>query len=202
MIAKPVLDAVRLVIESFDQIGAEYVIGGSVASALYGMDRSTVDVDIATNLKLDQVASFVDNLQDEYYADIEMIKDAIAHCSSCNLIYLGNWIKIDLFVTKGSEFDKAEFRRAKRDTFTLSDGTINLRVASPEDVILRKLIWYRDGGGTSERQWLDVLGVLKIQARRLDRPYMAEWAADLGISDLLDGAIEDAGLPPMEDIDF
>jgi hypothetical protein len=79
---------------------------------------------------------------------------------------------------------------------------MTLCVASPEDVILRKLKWYRDGGETSERQWLDVLGVLKIQSDKLECEYMTKWAIDLGISDLFEKAIEDAGLPPIEDIEF
>jgi hypothetical protein len=202
MIAKPVLDAVRLVVESFEQIGIKYVIGGSVASAFYGMDRTTVDVDIAVDLRLEQVTQFVNQLQDKYYVDADMVRDAIQHRSSCNLIYLQNWTKIDLFVTKGLEFDSLEFQRARCDTFIIDRDTVTLCVASPEDVILRKLKWYKDGGETSERQWLDVLGVLKIQSDRLDREYMTQWAADLGISDLLERALEDAGLPPMEDIEF
>jgi len=197
MIARPVLDAVKLVVQSFDQLGISYVIGGSVASAIYGMDRSTVDIDIAIDMRPDRVSPLVASLQGEYYADPEMLIDAIKHNSSCNLIYLQNWTKIGLFVTAGSPFDRLQFQRAKRDPFQVEDDVLTLSIASPEDIILRKLKWYRDGGETSERQWLDVLGVLKVQADRLDRPYMAKWATNLGISDLLDRAIEDAGLPPI-----
>jgi len=198
MIAKPVLDAVRLVVQRFDELGVSYVIGGSVASAIYGMDRSTVDVDIAVDMRLEQVGPLVASLQDEYYADPEMLIDAIKHNSSCNLIFLPNWTKIDLFMTAGSQFDRLQFQRAKRDTFEVEENVMTLSIASPEDIILRKLKWYRDGDEKSERQWLHGLGVLKVQAERLDRPYMATWATNLGISDLLDRALDDAGLPPIE----
>ena len=197
MIAKPVLDAIRAMIASFEQLGVEYVIGGSVASTFYGMDRTTVDVDIAVDLRIEQVAPLVKQLEGEYYIDAEMLEDAIRHRSSCNLIYLPNWIKIDLFISKGQSFDKVEFQRATRDSFSLENGTMLLNIVSPEDIVLRKLLWYKDGGAVSERQWLDVLGVLKVQAARLDREYMAEWAANLSISDLLKRAMEDAGLPPL-----
>jgi len=76
------------------------------------------------------------------------------------------------------------------------DGQTTLYVASPEDTILAKLRWYCDGGAVSDRQWNDVLGVLKVQGTALDRAYLDEWARELGLTDLLRRAIEDAGLPP------
>jgi hypothetical protein len=70
-----------------------------------------------------------------------------------------------------------------------------VRVASAEDVVLEKLRWYRLGGGTSERQWLDVLGVLKVQRPSFDRAYAGRWADEIGVGDLLSRAYEDAGFP-------
>jgi hypothetical protein len=68
--------------------------------------------------------------------------------------------------------------------------------SSPEDTILAKLQWYRDGGGVSDRQWNDVLGVLKVQGPALDRAYLREWASQLDLTDLLQQAMDAAGLPP------
>jgi hypothetical protein len=68
-------------------------------------------------------------------------------------------------------------------------------VASAEDTILAKLEWYRSGGEVSERQWLDVLGVLKVQAGWLDIHYLRNMAAELGVDDLLERAFEEAGNP-------
>ncbi|HIP95637.1 MAG TPA: hypothetical protein EYH32_00295 [Anaerolineae bacterium] len=67
-------------------------------------------------------------------------------------------------------------------------------LASPEDVILHKLDWFRLGGGVSERQWNDVLGVLKVQALSLDLAYLQRWAAELGLTGLLDQAFNEAGI--------
>ena len=117
MIAKPILEAIRAMVASFEQLGVKYVIGGSVASTFYGVDRTTVDVDIAVDLRIEQVAPLVKQLEGEYYIDAEMLEDAIRHRSSCNLIYLPNWIKIDLFIIKGQPFDKEEFQRASRDSY-------------------------------------------------------------------------------------
>jgi hypothetical protein len=72
---------------------------------------------------------------------------------------------------------------------------VELYFASPEDTVLAKLDWFRKGGGTSDRQWRDLLGVLKVQAVALDRTYLNHWARELGVNDLLSRALEEAGLP-------
>ena len=77
-----------------------------------------------------------------------------------------------------------------------ADGQTKLYVASAEDTVLAKLRWYRETGGASDRQWNDVLGVLKVQGPTLDRAYLREWAVELKLTDLLDRALDDAGLPP------
>ena len=68
-----------------------------------------------------------------------------------------------------------------------------MRVATPEDTVLHKLRWFRDGGEVSQRQWMDAVGVLEVQVDRLDREYLARWARELGVSDLLERALGEAG---------
>jgi hypothetical protein len=74
------------------------------------------------------------------------------------------------------------------------DETVRVYLSSPEDVILHKLEWYRLGGGVSDRQWGDVLGVLKVQGEALDFGYLRQWAGELGLTELLAAALRDAGL--------
>jgi hypothetical protein len=57
---------------------------------------------------------------------------------------------------------------------------------------LNKLAWFRMGGEVSERQWNDVIGVLRVQANALDVPYLTHWAAVLGLADLLERAFREA----------
>ena len=64
-------------------------------------------------------------------------------------------------------------------------------VASAEDIILAKLEWYRLGGEVSDRQWRDILGVLKVQAGRVDLDYLRHWAAELKVDDLLQRALKE-----------
>ena len=66
-------------------------------------------------------------------------------------------------------------------------------VATAEDTLLMKLVWYRSGGEVSERQWNDVRGIAAVQRERLDREYLRRWAAYLKVEDLLRAALEPAG---------
>ena len=62
-----------------------------------------------------------------------------------------------------------------------------------ENTILRKLEWYRRGGESSERQWRDGTGIVSAQSSRLDRPYLREWSVRLGVSDLVERALNASG---------
>jgi hypothetical protein len=67
--------------------------------------------------------------------------------------------------------------------------SIEFPVASAEGTILSKLLWFQKGGAASDRQWQDILGVLRVQSGRLDQAYMDRWAAELGVDGLLAKAI-------------
>lgn len=108
-----------LLAEAFERLGVEYLVGGSLASSMHGIPRSTQDVDL---------------------------------------------------------------------------------VASPEDTILHKLRWFQMGGGVSERQWNDILGVLQVQASRLDLAYLRQAATQRNLLLLLEKSLTDAGLPPLHEI--
>jgi hypothetical protein len=202
MISKDILEAVRPFVEALEQLGVGYYIGGSVASSAMGKPRSTLDADIVADLRPKHVQPLVGLLENDYYIVDSMIEDAISHRSSFNIIYLKNAIKVDVFIPQRDAFAASEFTRKRIIPLGEDDYTRDYAVASPEDMVLRKIDWYNMGSGVSERQWLDVLGILKLNGTALDFVYMREWAADLNISDLLERAIEDAGLPPIEDIEF
>jgi hypothetical protein len=128
-----------------------------------------------------------------------MVASAIQHHSSFNLIHMPTMMKVDVFIPKGQAYDRLVFERAQEKAFDEVSGAKAsparlFLLASPEDVILRKLQWFQMGGGISERQWNDVLGVLKVQSAVLDYEYMRNWASQLGLSDLLERAIKEAGL--------
>jgi hypothetical protein len=118
--------------------------------------------------------------------------DAVERQSSFNLIHLGTMLKVDVFVLKSRVYDQNAFQRKRKDRLNLDPEGDSFFFASPEDVVLNKLEWYRLGRELSERQWTDVLGVLKVQRGAVDIPYMQHWAGILGITDLLERAFQEA----------
>ena len=143
----------------------DYHIGSSVASSFYGVARATLDVDLIVNFPPQQIEPFVQQLKTMYYVDAEMIREAVQRRSSFNLIHLETMIKIDIFVNKDQAFDREVFRRVQHVPLEDEPDPRNIALASPEDVLLRKLEWYKGGGEVSERQWNDVLGMLKVQGQ-------------------------------------
>ena len=179
------LEVTLLVVDVFDALAIPYFVGGSLAAALHGIARATLDVDLVANLRLDQVDDLAQMLTGAFYADAEMMRDAVHWQSSFNLIHLKTMFKVDVFVRGTLPFDRSQFDR--RVLYRLSDSPPrSAYVASPEDNILAKLSWYRLGNEVSDRQWQDIISVVKIQGDRLDVSYLRQWARLLGVADLLE----------------
>lgn len=181
-------------VDAFEQLGVSYYIGGSVASSAYGLPRTTIDADLVADLRIEHVRPLVQQLQNAYYIDADMIRDAIKHRSEFNIIHFETMLKVDVFIQKTRAFDRETRRRVRQEKLDETSSDHVFLLASPEDVILNKLEWYKMGGEVSERQWNDILGVLKVQGTSLDLAYLRQWAAALDVSPLLDRALEDAGL--------
>lgn len=187
------LEALRPVVSVLDSLTVRYLVGGSVASSVYGDPRATRDVDIVADLHSGHASTLAGDLSKEFYADLPTISAAIKRRGSFNLIHLDTMVKIDVFVAKPTPFGESQLSRRRLQTIGQSE-TLEIHLASPEDTVLAKLDWYRKGGGVSDRQWNDILGVLKVQAERLDRDYLELWALELSVTDLLNRALDDAGL--------
>jgi hypothetical protein len=180
-----------LVAQTLERLGIPYAVGGSLASSLHGVMRSTLDVDIVADMKLEHIPPLVAALSKEFYADDEMMKDAIEHHSSFNLIHYETAFKVDIFIRKTRAFDGMQLQR-RRTSVIATDPEESVYVTSPEDTILAKLEWYRMGGEVSDRQWRDILGVLKTRAGDLDLAYLRQWAKELEVSDLLERALKES----------
>jgi hypothetical protein len=185
--------AMTPVVEALERLGVAHHIGGSLASSAYGVARSTLDVDLVADVRPQHARRLVASLRDAYYLDEDAVRTAVRDRASFNLIHLATMIKIDVFVAGRDPFDQAELSRARRETLDDDEHARAFFVKSPEDVVLRKLRWYRDGGEVSERQWSDVVGVLRVQAAALDLAYTRQWADRLGLAPLLARALSEAG---------
>lgn len=184
------LQVTLLVTSVLDDLRIPYVIGGSMASIIHGMLRTTMDVDIVADMQPEHVSPFVVQLQDAFYADEIAIRQAIQRRSSFNLIHLTTMFKVDIFLPKERAFDQQQLARRIAEPVG-PDADAQLWVSTPEDVVLAKLDWFRLGGEISERQWRDILGVLKTQQAALNLEYLRHWAQDLGVADLMERALEE-----------
>jgi hypothetical protein len=186
------LEVVVLVTDVLDALGVPYLLGGSVATSLIGIPRLTQDADLVADLELRHAEALVRALGDAFYADEDAIRDAIRRRASFNVVHLGTMFKVDVFVQRRDPLSQAEMAR-RRAVRIADDPPRDLQVASPEDLILQKLDWFRRGGGVSDRQWNDVLGVVKVCGPTLDRAYLEHWAARIDLSDLLARALAGQG---------
>jgi hypothetical protein len=181
------------VADVLEQLGVSYAIGGSFASAVHGVIRATMDADLVADLRLEQAEQLADALGKDFYADVGMIREAVRRHSSFNLIHFDTTFKVDVFVAKPRAFDRSQL--ARRQLQLLSEEPERYAyVISAEDTILSKLEWHRLSDEVSERQWRDVLGVLKVQGDRLDLDYLRRMAQELDVVSLLQRALEEVGL--------
>jgi hypothetical protein len=191
-------EALRVVLEvsrHLDALGIPYAVGGSLASSLHGVPRSTQDADLVADLRPAHVQPFVAAVSPAFYVSPERVAQAISRRASFNLVHLATGIKVDIFTLKAEPLALQEMVRRQVLPIPGPSGT-TLQVASPEDTILQKLHWYQIGNRASDRQWNDIQGVLKVKRGSLDFGYLKEWADRTGVEDLLRQAYEDAGIDP------
>ncbi len=161
--AEPVI-ITQQVAKVFDRLQISYFVGGSLASSLHGIPRATQDVDIIADIGFNHVTPLVNALEAKFYIDGEMVKEAVQTRRCFNIIHIETMFKVDIFVPEDDFASHREMERRKR--YPVSDEPGNeLWLASAEDIILRKLFWFQLGGGVSERQWNDALGVLQVNRK-------------------------------------
>ena len=181
-------DVLIEVVRVLEDLQISYVVVGSFASSARGVRRATVDADIVAELTADHLDGIVEQLSSkDFYVDDLAVRRAIASGRAFNAIHRESMFKVDVYASQ-DDFSKKELERKLAEKIQPNSDTI-VYIATSEDTVVAKLAWFRKGGEVSDRQWSDVLGVLKVQKARLDYEYMREWSERLGIRDLLDKAI-------------
>ena len=180
------IDVALRVGRALDATGVRHTIGGSIAASFAGEPRSTVDIDFVAALTHADVGPFIKALGDEFYLSEEALHRAIDTLGSANLIHEASNLKVDLFVAGGTPLDEQQL--ARRQRVEVRPGQV-IYIHPPEDILLQKLRWYRKGGGVSDRQWRDILGIIRTQGERLDREYLQTNAPTLDVVADLNRAI-------------
>ena len=174
-----------------DEMGVRWFLGGSLASSVHGIPRATFDADIMADLGPQHVKPFLKRLGDAWYADEGAIMQAMQARSSFNLIHFATAMKVDVFLPKLRRFDGGEFARSRK--MLVAEGSdVEASVCCAEDIVIAKLEWYRLGGEDSQRQWSDVLGVLRLNDGKLDLELLRTSAEEVGVVELLKKAIEES----------
>jgi hypothetical protein len=155
----------------------------SLASSLQGEPRATNDIDFVIALGAGKADALRDALGEDFEVDTDMLRDAVLHARSANAFYLPVVTKIDFFGRGYEPFDESEF--ARRKPIVVRATGESLVIKSPEDTVLRKLLWFREGGEVSEKQWRDIVSVLRISGDTLDDAYLDTWAGRLTLETLL-----------------
>lgn len=160
------------------RLGVAHFVTGSTATIAYGEPRLTNDIDIVVDLRAGHVEPLLSAFSGaEFYLSEETVWRAVSKRSSFNLIHPASGLKVDFMVAEDSAFNRSRFRRARELEIGLDAPVL---FASPEDVILKKLEYYRMGA--SEKHLRDIAGVLRT-TDELDEPYLEYWAELLGVKD-------------------
>ncbi len=175
----------------FESINIPYYVSGGVASSIHGEARSTRDLDLVVQVQVSQVDLLVQTLEAAgFYCPAGAVEDIkLGRERTLSITHTETIANADLIVMDGSPF--AETQMSRRKLLDM-EGMPRFWIASPEDMVLQKLLWGR--ASRSEKQWRDVLGILKLQGDNLDYGYLTQWAERLGLVDALSQALTEAGI--------
>jgi hypothetical protein len=180
-------DALAQLLNGLDRLEIPYYVGGSVASTFYGIYRTTNDVDLVADIAPEQAGELAECIGKDFYVDPETVRAAITRGRAFNVVHFASAYKIDIFPVKHDLYSQAAFaRRAFRELRSLGPEPVECAVATAEDTVLSKLVWYRAGGEASERQWNDLRGIRMVSGAVLDYEYLRKWAPYLKVDDLLE----------------
>ena len=173
-------ELLKKIVEVFEKLQIPYLVTGSVASMTYGEPRLTNDIDIVAAVDKQHIPGLLAAFPAvDFYISEDMIKDAIRHHGQFNIIHPASGLKVDVVIKQNTPFDDSRFKRTRK---IYPAESYHANFAAPEDVIVKKMEYYRKGG--SEKHLCDITGIIKISGQEIDQDYISEWANRLGLVDI------------------
>jgi hypothetical protein len=183
------LGALARVAQVLDALDITYAVGGSVASARWGVPRLTNDIDIVLDLPPNKIGPLAAALEIGFFVDESSVREAVRLKRAFNILARDDFTKVDMFVADDQPWQRLQLARRRLEHLPPDISRHPVFMASPEDTVLAKLMWFEKGNRVSDRQWQDVRAVLAVQGPGLDLVYLRTWAAQLGVSELLEQAL-------------
>ncbi len=175
-------ELLQKIVTAFGRLDIPYLVTGAVAAIAYGEPRLTNDIDIVAIVKEKHIPGLLDEFPaDEFYIDGDMIKEAIHNHGQFNIIHPASGLKVDVIIKKDTAFDESRFRRIRKIQTAPTDEA---DFASPEDVIIKKMEYYKESD--HEKHLRDITGILKVSGDAIDREYISQWAERLGLVEIWD----------------
>lgn len=173
-------ELLQKIVTVFERLHVPYLVTGSVAAMAYGEPRLTNDVDVVAAVEERHIPGLVAEFPPvEFYIDADMIREVIRTRGQFNIIHPASGLKIDVIIRRDTAFDKSRFSRIRRIHPAQS---YEADFASPEDVIIKKMEFYKEGG--SEKHLRDIAGILKISGDEVDLGYISDWANRLDLMEI------------------
>jgi hypothetical protein len=173
-------DLLRYIVRVLEDMGLHYFVTGSTATIYYGEPRFTNDIDVVVELPPSRITEFCGRFSpEEFYVSEDAARQAALTKSQFNIIHPTSGLKVDVIVPDSSPFNQSRFARAKP---LRAAEDLMVRFASPEDAIIKKMEYYKEGG--SEKHIRDITGVLKVSRGQLDLVYITQWSQRIGVGEL------------------
>jgi len=160
-----------------DELKIPYYVSGGYAVSIYGRPRFTADLDMVIKMvpvQTDEFSGHMETLFPKGYVDREQINNAFKEIGEFNVIDPESGLKIDFFIAQKGDFEEECFKKAKR-----KDVGYKVKFTSPENLIISKLLWYKDSGST--RHLEDIESVLSNS--NIDKKYLDSWIKKLGLEE-------------------
>jgi hypothetical protein len=173
-------DLLRYVVRVFEDMSLRYFVTGSTATIFYGEPRFTNDIDVVVELNESQTLEFCGRFpRGEFYVSEEAARDAVHRKTQFNILHPASGLKVDVIVPESNPFNQSRFARIRR---LHAGDDLEAFFASPEDTIIKKMEYYREGG--SEKHLRDITGVIKTSNDQINMDYITNWAQRMDLIDI------------------